>query len=252
MTLTTTRNLCAGVALFALSMPWATGAPPAAVDPNADEILRSMTAYMAGLRQFSARTENSIEKVTTEGQVIQSLSPASITVARPNKLLAERRDGLVDQTFYYDGKSLTLYNPGSNYYATVAAPGDIDTMLDFAYSKLDVTAPAGDLIDTRAYDLLMQDATSGIYVGLETVGGQRCHHLAYRASEVDWQVWVHDGDQPYPCRYVITSRTVSGAPQFSVQIVKFDAAPKIEPNMFHFVPPAAAKAVDFLPLSRSH
>jgi hypothetical protein len=30
--------------------------------------------------------------------------------------------GLVEQSFYYDGKAVTLYNPGEKYYATVAAP----------------------------------------------------------------------------------------------------------------------------------
>ena len=75
--------------------------------------------------------------------------------------------------------------------------------------------------------------------------------MAYRATEVDWQIWVHEGDRPFPCRYVITSKVVAGAPQFSVQIVKFDPAPKIGAGMFRFVPPAGATAIEFLPLSHS-
>ena len=89
---------------------------------------------------------------------------------------------------------------------------------------------------------------SGKYVGLEVVGGQRCHHVAYRGAEVDWQLWVREGDRPWPCRYVITTRDVAGAPQFTVQIVKFDPAPKIAADMFRFVPAPGAKAVDFLPV----
>jgi hypothetical protein len=251
MTLTNARNLFAGAALFFACTPWAVCATPPGVDVNADEILRSMTSYMAGLKQFSVETENSIERVTADGQTIQFVSPGKVTVSRPDKLLAERRDNLADQVFYYDGKSLTLYNPGSKIYATATAPGNIDAMLEFAQEKLDVTAPAGDLIDSRSYDLLMQDVKSGAYIGVETVAGQRCHHLAYRAGEVDWQVWVHDGDRPYPCRYVITSKDVVGEPQFSVQVAKFDPAPKINQAMFHFVPPAAAVAVEFQPLSEA-
>jgi hypothetical protein len=245
------RRTRACATLLASLFPWCALAQPAGVDAKADTVFRAMTTYMAGLKHFRAQTENAIEIVTTDAQIIQFMSPATITVSRPDRFLAERRDHLVDQSFYYDGKSLTLYSPATKHYATVAAPGTVDATLEFAASKLDVIAPAGDLVNTRAYQLLMQDAKAGIYVGLEMVGGERCHHLAYRATEVDWQLWVHEGDRPYPCRYVITSKTVAGAPQFSVQIVKFDPSPKISASMFRFVPPAGAKAVEFLPLSQS-
>ena len=120
-------------------------------------------------------------------------------------------------------------------------------MLEFAKTKLDVVAPGSDLVDTRAYDKLMQDVKSGTYVGLEVVGGQRCHHLAYRGVEVDWQLWVREGVQPLPCRYVITSKGVVGSPQFTMQVVTVNTKPAIAVGMFRFVPPAGAKAVEFLP-----
>jgi len=67
-------------------------------------------------------------------------------VERPNKLRAARTGDLVDQVFYYDGESLTLHDPHDNYYAMIAAPGTLEAMLDFAREKLDVVAPAGDLL----------------------------------------------------------------------------------------------------------
>ena len=91
-----------------------------------------MTTYLAGLKQFSAETENAIEAVTRDGQKIQFIAPASVTVSRPNKLFAARRGDIVNQEFYYDGKSLTLYNPETRHYATAAAPANVDDMLDFA------------------------------------------------------------------------------------------------------------------------
>ncbi len=251
MNLITGKRLLAGTALAATFLPWTVSAQPAGVDPQADVVLRSMSSYIANLKQFSARTENTLEIVTTEGQKIQFSAPATITVSRPNKLRADRHGDIVDQSFYYDGKSLTLFNPGTKHYATVPAPGNVDAMLDFARTRLDVIAPGADLIDTHSYDRLMQDVTAGRYLGLAAVNGHRCHHLAYRAAEVDWQLWVREGKQPVPCRYVITSKAVAGAPQFSVQILKFDTAPKITAAEFRFVPPAGAKTIEFLPLSAS-
>ena len=243
------RIIVACTALAAACVPLSTSAQTAGVDAKADTVLRAMTTYMAGLKQFSAKTENTIEAVTTDGQKIQFVIPATLTVARPDKLMAERRSSLADQSFYYDGKTLTLFNPGSGYYATVPAPGNIDAMLEFAQTKLDVIAPGTDLVDTRAYAKLMQDVKTGTYVGLEAVGGQRCHHLAFQGAEVDWQLCVREGSRPLPCRYVITSKGMPGAPQFEMQVLAFDTNPTIAPGKFRFVPPAGAKPVDFLPVS---
>ena len=247
MTRTNIKSVLAGTALAAACFAGQVSAKPADIDPQADKVLRAMTTYLAGLKEFSAQTENSIEAVTADGQKIQFVAPASVTVSRPDKLFAARRGDIVNQEFYYDGKSLTLFNPDTKYYATVAAPANVNDMLDFAQSKLDIMAPAADLLDTRAYERLMQDATSGDYLGMSVVGGQRCHHLAYRAGAVDWQIWVRDGDQPLPCRYVITSTDIAGAPQFTMQVTNWDTAPKIPAGTFNFTPPAGAKAIDFLP-----
>lgn len=228
-------------------LPGAASAQPAGVEPRADAVLRSMTAYLSGLQKFSVTTENTLEVVTTEGQKIQFTAPATMTVARPDKLVAQRRGDIVDQTMYYDGKSLTLYNQSSRQYATVPAPATLDAMLDLAYERLDLVAPGADLIDTRSYARLMQDVQSGVYLGTAVVAGQRCHHLAYRAIDVDWQLWVREGDKPAPCRYVITSKTVVGAPQFAVQILKWDTSPDVSAARFRFVAPQGAKSIQFLP-----
>jgi len=240
-------SVLASAALAGACLHLTAWAQPAGVDAKADTVLRAMTTYMAGLKQFSVQTENSLEVVTTEGQKIQFVAPASLTVSRPDKLLAERRGDVADQSFFYDGKTLTLFNLGTKHFATVPAPDNIDAMLEFARTKLDVIAPGGDLIDTRAYDKLMLDVKSGTYLGLQAVGGQRCHHLAYRGAEVDWQLWVREGAQPLPCRYVITSKGVAGAPQFTLQVINVNTKPTIDASKFRFVAPAGARAVEFLP-----
>lgn len=239
------QSILASAVLAVACLP-GLAAAQSVVDADADQVLRAMTTYMAGLKQFTVQTENTLEIVTVDGQKIQFTSPATLTVSRPDKLMATRRGDIVDQAFYYDGKSLTLYNLATKHYATVAAPDNVDAMLEFARTRLDVFAPASDLIDTRAYEYLMQDVTKGAYLGMAVVGGHRCHHLAFRSLDLDWQLWVREGKQPLPCKYVITSREVTGAPQFTLTLVKFDTAPKISAGQFRFVPPAGAKAIEFI------
>ena len=93
------------------------------------------------------------------GQKIEFNSTARQSVQRPDKLRAERTGDLVEQVLVYDGKSLTLFEPGAKVYAQVAAPATLEEMVDFARLKLDIVAPAGDLIVKDAYNVLMDDVT---------------------------------------------------------------------------------------------
>jgi hypothetical protein len=240
---------CALVA--AAVLPQTAPAQPAGIDPQAEKLLKASTAFLASQKRFSVDTRNTIEVVLTSGQKLQFGNASTAWVQRPNRLRAERKGDLVDQLFLYDGKSLTLYNPGQKYYATVAAPGTLDQMLDFARTSLDIIAPGSDLLYANAYQILMDNVTSGFVVGKGVVEGARCDHLAFRGAGVDWQIWIQEGAQPLPRKWVITSTDIAGSPQFEVVMTKWNLAPQFGEKTFSFTPGKDAMKVDFLPLSAS-
>jgi hypothetical protein len=246
----TARLLGSAALVLAGVVPIAAPAQPAGIDPQAVKLLKASTDYLASLKQYGVDARTSIEVVLNTGQKLQFDAAASLALQRPNKLRGERRGRLVDQIFYYDGKSLTLYNPGQRYYATVAAPDTLEAMLDFARTKLDIEAPAGDLLYGNAFDIVMDGVTSGFVVGKGVIEGVRCDHLAFRGAVVDWQIWIQEGGRPLPRKYLITSREVAGAPEFSVVMIKWNLTPKFSDSMFTFTPPKGAKKVDFLPLEK--
>jgi hypothetical protein len=219
------------------------------VDPQAEKLLRRMGEYLAGRQQFTLKAESSLEVVLTSGQKLQYDSPSTLMVSRPNKLRAHRKGDLANQEFFYDGKTLTLYNPRENLYATTAAPGTIDETLDFAREKLDIVAPAAELLYSNAGEKMLKEATSGILVGPSVIGGVKTTHLAFRGAEVDWQVWIEDGDKPLPRKFVLTSTKVTGAPQFTVLIRNWDIGTKLSNQEFTFTPPKGAKKIEFLKLT---
>jgi hypothetical protein len=170
-------------------------------------------------------------------------------VSRPNKLRAHRKGDIVNQEFFYDGKTLTLYNPKENLYATTAAPPTIDETLDFAREKLDIIAPASELCYKNAAEKMLKESSSGFVVGPSVVAGVKCTHLAFRGSEVDWQIWIEDGDKPLPRKFILTSKQVKGEPEFTVVIRSWDVAPKLTDKDFTFTPPKGAKKIEFLQLT---
>ena len=219
------------------------------IDPQAEKILRQMSDYLSARRQFSLKAESTLEVVLTSGQKLQYDSPGTLIVSRPNKLHAHRSGDITNQEFFYDGKTLTLYNPKENLYATTAAPATIEEMLDFAREKLDVIAPAADLLYKNAADKMLKVTSSGFVVGPSVVAGAKTTHLAFRGDEVDWQVWIEQGDKPLPRKFVLTSKKVAGEPEFIVFIRNWDLAPKVTDREFVFTPPKGAKKIEFLNLS---
>jgi hypothetical protein len=243
------------VSVIALAMLVSAGWPqlghaqPAGIDPQAEKLLKRMSDYLAGRQQFTLKAESTLEVVLTSGQKIQFDSPATLEVSRPNKLRAHRKGDLANQEFFYDGKTLTLYNPRENLYATTAAPSTIDETLDFAREKLDIIAPASELLYKNAAEKMLKESSSGFVVGPSVVAGVKSTHLGFRGAEVDWQIWIEDGDKPLPRKFILTSKKVAGEPQFTILIRNWDVAPKLTNQEFSFTPPKGAKKIEFLQLT---
>ena len=172
-------------------------------------------------------------------------------ISRPNRLRAERKGDLVDQIFYYDGKTLTLYNPADKVYATEPAPGTIEELLDFARETLGLMVPAADLIYRNAFPLLMQDVTFAAVVGKAVIGGVKCDHLLFSRPGVDFQVWVADAGQPLPYKYVVTDTGTPRLMSITTVMSDWNTAPAVDDARFSFEPPQGVKQIDFMPLETS-
>ena len=90
----------------------------------------------------------------------------------------------------------------------------------------------------------MTDIVSGAHVGMAYVDGVEAHHLAFRGKNVDWQLWVQAGDQPLPLKYVITSKWVSGSPEYTLQTPTGTPRRRSTPTRFTFTPPADATSAE--------
>lgn len=219
-----------------------------AVDPAAVRILKSMTDYLGSLKQFSVNTQNSIEDLTDSGHRVDYDVSAVVTVSRPNKLKARREGDLIDQAFYYNGKTLTLYNASDKVYATEPAPGTIEGMLSFARSSLGLIIPAADLIYQNNFQLLMQGVTLATVIGEEFIGGVACDHLLFSRPGVDFQVCVAHSGKPRPYKYVVTDTSTCALISISTVMSDWNVKPDIKNGFFNFVPPKGVKKISFMPL----
>jgi hypothetical protein len=206
------------------------------------KLVKAMSDYLAGQKSLSAKFDSDIEVVTPELQKIQFTSSGEMKMNRPDKLRIRRTGGYADVELVYDGKTVSLYGNNAKSYVQADVAGTVDKMIDTLQSRSGAGLPGADLLLSNSYDELMANVIEGRHIGQGVVDGVECEHLAFRGPETDWQIWIETGAKPVPRKYVITSKTVTGAPQYTLKIGdwKTDANADTE---FAFKPPADATKV---------
>jgi len=214
-----------------------------AVDPAAMQKLKRMSDYLEGLQQFSVNTQSIVEETRFSGHRVDFDLAAKVTVKRPNKLIAVRSGELMNEQLFYDGKTLSLYRPLDKTYAFASAPATIEKMIDFARETVGILLPAADLVYRGAYPLMTQDLKLAAVVGRAEVGGVKCDHLLFSRPGVDFQIWIAEGKQPWPCKYVVTETDTPEKLSITTFMNGWNLKPDVQDARFNFVPPKGAKVI---------
>ncbi|MGF6227730.1 hypothetical protein QFZ27_001685 [Inquilinus ginsengisoli] len=213
-------------------------------EADAKSLLKAMSDYLAAQKAISFGYDTNFEVVTKDQQKLSLASSGTITLNRPDKIHATRSAGFADVEMIFDGNTLTLLGKNANLYTQIAVPGTIDKLVDELRDKYNKPLPGADLLLSNVYDVLMPDVVDVKDLGSGVIGGVECDHLAFRTKDVDWQIWIAQGDRPYPCRYVITSKLVASAPQYSVQTRDWRTGAEVALEDFTFKNSTDAKMMD--------
>jgi hypothetical protein len=236
-----------GVRLVQAGPPAGEPRPEKGIDPKADRMLKKMTDYLASLQRFQVQSTAIDEVVTTSGQKIQVASASLVSVERPNRMRSEQLGAEGGLGFWYDGKTMTLACKVNKTYATAPAPATLDDTIDAARKKFQVEAPGADLLYSHPYDVLTEQVTGGKFIGSETIDGVAANHLAFEGEQVDWQIWIQDGPQPLPLRFVVTTKTMKSQPEFVVQLSHWKPEAKVSDSTFEYRPTQGGTRVQTLP-----
>ena len=215
-------------------------------DARADEAfaktrLKAMSDYMAAQQAITFDYDSTLEVVSSDNQKVGLASSGKITLNRPDKIHGTRTGGFADIEFSFDGKTLTFLGKNANAYAQVDAPGTIDQLVDVLRDKYHRPVPGADLLLSNIYGQLEPEVKNTKDLGAGVIGGVECDHLAFRTSDVDWQIWIASGDRPYPCRYVITSPKLAAAPQYTIDIRSWKTGSEAAADSFSLQLPKEAR-----------
>jgi hypothetical protein len=211
-------------------------------EAEAKAMLKAMTDYMAAQKDLAFRYDASMEVITKDGEKLQIAYSGRVVLARPDRLAATRAGGFADIETTFDGKTLTILGKNKNLYLQLPVPGSVDQLVDVMHHQYNRPLPGADLLLTNAYSELMTDVTEAKDLGSGVIGGTECDHLAFRGKEVDWQIWIAQGNRPLPCRYVITSKQIAGYPAYTITMGDWQTGGAAD-GAFVFKAPAGAKQI---------
>ena len=173
---------------------------------EAKRLLKAMSDYLAAQTTISFGYDSTLEVATQDDQKLALASSGAVTLNRPDKVRVTRSGGFVDSEILFDGATLTLLGKNVNKFTQVEAAGTVDQLIDELKDKYNRPLPAADLLMSNSYGELMEGVYDSKDLGSGVFNGTECDLLAFRKDEVDIQIWVAQGDRPYPCAFVVTSK----------------------------------------------
>ena len=116
------------------------------IDPQADNILQSMSSYFGGTKAFSVNADIDFEVVATTGQKFQLSSFATVVMQRPSHVHIDRKGMVADFAFIYDGNTLTMQGKNLNIYTQYEGTGTVDDAIRVYEMETGLAAPGADLL----------------------------------------------------------------------------------------------------------
>jgi len=219
-----------------------------AATPEPEKIAHQMCDYLKSLKQFSYQAEVDYDQPDPDGRSVQYGFDMETYVRRPDRLRVDAEGDGIDKQFFFNGKTITLYDKKAKMYAAMDVPPDIEGALEKAHDDFDLRVALTDLASPILCDHLSKGRQGSRDLGISKVGGIATQHLVLDHKEIRLQIWIEVGARPLPRKVVITDKNLPGAPQWTAYLNHWNLVSKLNETLFTFVAPPGAQKIQFLPV----
>jgi len=184
------------------------------IDPKADSLLKEMSDFLGTKYKYSFKAEIMFDDIIDSGRKLQRSASEKVFVQKTNKVYIEYISDVGGQKFWYDDSNVTILDLPRSLYSKIVVPNSIDQAFDELLKRYDYSTPFSELLFVNPYKILTENVEAGYYIGSSIVFGVPCNHLGLVDRNVDWQIWIEDGQRKIPRKIVITYKKIPGSPQF--------------------------------------
>lgn len=188
------------------------------VEPEALFALKRMGEYLRSLDTFRVTADTTQDEVADTGENIEFASHLDIRARLPDRMRLDVTSDRSQRQYFYDGETVVIYAPAVGAYARFAGGTTIRTALETAATDYDLELPLADLFTWGTADDDSELLVDAFSVGVTRMGGEDCEHFVFRQEGIDWQLWLRTGEQPLPCRMVITTTDEPSQPRYAATL----------------------------------
>jgi hypothetical protein len=138
-----------------------------------------MCDFLKSQQQFTYKAEVADDQVYAGGKKLQYEIDMETFVRRPDRLRVNAEGDLVNKQFFFDGKTITLYDKNDNVYGVLEVPPDIESALAKASKDFGVRVALTDLASPNLWGLINKRIKHSLYVGQSRIRGVLCQHLSF-------------------------------------------------------------------------
>lgn len=190
------------------------GSETGKVDPRVDSLLKEMSDFLGSKYKYTFKADIMFDEILDSGRKLQTSGSEKVFVQKPNKVYIEYISDVGGQRFWYDDTNVTILDLPGNVYSKIAVPNSIDQVFDKLQKEYGYSLPFSEFLFVNPYRTLTESVEAGYYIGSSIVFGVPCTHLSLVDKNVDWQIWIEDGQRRVPRKLVITYKKIQGSPQF--------------------------------------
>lgn len=246
---------------------------PPRIDPEADQVVRALSAALRAAEAYSFRL-TTVLSTQTAGMKQQMTSICSVALQRPSRFAIVLEKGMIGTTLVSDGTTPYTYVPLLNRYTESGPPspdpgdaiaGAVNGASLGPASGIDGVGLLRVLLANDPRNRLLDGVTEARYIAVERLDDTECHHLRFVQNQVDWDMWVQVGARPVARRVSIdisksVAHTMAGMPDegavaerlattqvtLSLDCGDWRLNPDLPATRFTFTPPQGVTKTDVL------
>ena len=217
------------------------------LEPKAVELLKAMSAKLAGAKTLSFTSVATYESPARTGQPLAYMVKSEVMLERPNKLRVNTLGDGPRSDFIYDGKTVMAYTPGADLVAVAEAPDTIDATLKAAYDFAAIYFPFTDVIVSDPWQGIADQLRLAFVMGQsEVVGNTRTDIVVIANDTTQAQIWIGAEDR-LPRRIRATYFNERGNFRHDAELSNWKVDRKLPAGTFASQQALKAKQVPFAP-----
>lgn len=173
---------------------------------------------------------------------LSSRGTVHFRIQRPGSFRVDVVSGGKREVFISDGELFTIYRPQKNIYAQLEADDTILGTMFKAIGGLTLQAKLIEFFWTVDYLSVGAEDIKVTAGGSIEIRGTACRKYEVARGAEGWDVWIAQGEAPFPCR-LISRTTDQSASTAQTNELSWTLKPAFSAETFVFKPPANAKAV---------